>query len=327
MQAATVVPPPTSARRTIGKIGITSGVVARRLRMFIYGPAGAGKTTFASSFPKPIVICGEDGSNELDVSRVTFDEAGRVVPKAWAEVIDAVETLTHERHDFETLVLDGADSIDELARAVVLRANPKWKSISDPGFGKGESAVLDVWRGLVMRLEEAWKKMNVVIVGHAKVKRFDNPEGLPYDRYQPSITDHPQGNVAGFLQGWVDVQAFAKFEVNTYTENKRTIGVGTGARVLHLQRMPAWEAKCRPRGMPAEIPLSYDDFAHALREGQSPVALRAELERLLPSVDEKTRETVRAWLETEDAKNVVKLAVAVDRLRAKAMTTTEEVSS
>lgn len=115
-------------------------------RIVIYGPHGIGKNTFAGAAPCPVLINLEDGhpaGQPIDA----FPRA-----ESFAEVMEAMQALYNEDHDFQTLVIDSLDWLEPLVWAETIRrnneANPskQWSSIEDAGYGKGYIATLDVWR-------------------------------------------------------------------------------------------------------------------------------------------------------------------------------------
>src|SRR6185436_11325620 len=88
--------PKGPSRMTLGNV--VKGPVAAPLRTVLYGPEGIGKSTFAAGSHKPIFLCAEDGTNELDVARLK--------PATWDELFEAIAMLTTETHDYATVVTD-----------------------------------------------------------------------------------------------------------------------------------------------------------------------------------------------------------------------------
>ncbi|MEO5355430.1 MAG: ATP-binding protein [Magnetococcus sp. XQGC-1] len=78
--------------------------------------AGVGKSTFAARSPKPVFIITEDGLGLLQVT--SFPQA-----RTFVEVLEALDSLLNEPHDFETVVLDSLDWLEPLIWAEVCRAN------------------------------------------------------------------------------------------------------------------------------------------------------------------------------------------------------------
>lgn len=72
-------------------------------KVVIYGVPGVGKTTFAATWPKPILLRTEDGASALDVP--TFPK----VASSISDLRDACNALLQEQHDFKTLILDSLD--------------------------------------------------------------------------------------------------------------------------------------------------------------------------------------------------------------------------
>ena len=109
-----------------------------------------------------------------------------------------------------------------------------WKAVCDEGkvetieqyaggYGKGYVRALDLWRTLLKELSVLNDKMHVLLIGHAQIKSFQDPE-LPsaYDRYQLKIND----KAAALVRDAADTVLFARFE----TELVRNPGASQGPR-------------------------------------------------------------------------------------------------
>ncbi|MCL2649234.1 MAG: ATP-binding protein [Phycisphaerales bacterium] len=71
-------------------------------RLLVYGTEGIGKTTLAAAAPSPIFIPTEDGLDQIDC-------ASFPLAKNFADVENALRSLIHEKHEFETVVIDSCD--------------------------------------------------------------------------------------------------------------------------------------------------------------------------------------------------------------------------
>lgn len=256
--------------RRMGLKAITSGKLDKPIRVMIHGGEGVGKSTFAADTPSPVFLCSEDGTATLDVHR--FPE-----PRTFEEALEALDVLELEDHKFQTAVIDTVDWLEPLIWNHVCRINGK-PDLEAFGYGKGYTAALEAWRVLFHRLDviREKRKMGVVLVGHSEVKKFQNPEGEDYDRFQIAINRR----AAELAKQWVDAVLFASYEQATYkTTSGSTKGVGTGARVLRTSARPAFEAKNR-YALPYELPLSWADFWTAVRKGQDPKVLEATAREL-----------------------------------------------
>jgi hypothetical protein len=289
---------------------VTSGRVESPLRVLLYGTEGVGKSTFAMGAPNPVYLCAEDGTEHLDIHRLP-------APRTWTDVRESIRDLTTEPHDFRALVLDTVDWIEPMLWEHICQKNGK-ASIEAFGFGKGYVAALDEWRLFVADLERLRKdrKMWIVLLAHAVIRTFKNPEGEDYDRWQLKIHD----KASGLLKEWSDCVLFANFETCTFEDSKaKTKAISSGARFVHTQRRAAWDAKNR-YDLPERLPLSWADFAAALnaRRPSDPAKLREEIAALVAQVKD---EAISKWVAdalTKAANDAASLARIKDRLAAKA---------
>jgi len=223
-------------------------------RICIYSTHGVGKSTLASQFPKPIFISTEDGLDALDV--VSFSKATQI-----SDVVDSIKTLLKEDHDFKTVVVD---SVDWLVTPLIEKSINSQYDEKQQAYGKGQMYMAEEFREILQGLDALRLKrgMNVVLIAHAAVVKFEDPRSDPYDRYQPKL---PKACNA-LLQEWVDVLAFAAFKVIIKKTDakgfdaQRTRGVTTGERLLHLVENPAFAAKNR-YSCPEEIAMSFEQLA------------------------------------------------------------------
>lgn len=240
---------------------IRAGQLRRPLRCLFYGPEGVGKSSLAADAPAPIFLDVEGGADNLDVARYPFrDEAGGHIPRTFGEVLAAIDDLATNVHDYQTVVIDTVDALESLIHRQLCADHGK-SSIEDFGYGKGYVAALDVFRLLTHRLETLRDRgLAVLLVGHASAKTYKNPLGEDYDRFQLRVHD----KAGGLLKEWCDVVGFIRFDEGAAklkgdtAQTKRARGYSTGARLVHLSRTAAWDAKAR-LGLPAEFEL---DAAH-----------------------------------------------------------------
>lgn len=248
---------------------VTRGTIERPLRVVLYGVEGIGKSTFGADAPAPVFLGAEDGTAHLDVAR--FPQ-----PRTWGEAIDVLRVLCTDSHDFKTLVVDTVDWLEPLCWRAVCEAAKK-PDIEAFGYGKGYLAALEEWRRFVRGLDALREKgMSVVLLAHALVRPFRNPEGEDYDRYTLKVNE----KAAGLLREWADAVLFANYQsFGAKQQNGRAKNIGTGARTLYTTHRPAADAKNR-WSLPDELPMGWRPFADALAESRTPAraaALRAQL--------------------------------------------------
>ena len=232
-------------------------------RIMIYGREGVGKSTFGASAPGAIFVQTEDGLGEISCSKFPLAHT-------LSEVLDALTALRDEPHNFQTVVIDSADWLerlifDEVCREFGVRNIEK----ADGGYGRGYTHAITHWRKIVKLLDEIRDRCNmmVILVAHAKVERFEDPENAAYDRYTPRLHKH----AASLISEWVDAVLFANKKFRVQKENDRAIaspiGADGGERIIRTVGSPACIAKNR-YGLPSEIPLSWQAFINAYQNVQ-----------------------------------------------------------
>lgn len=252
----------------LGLGSIQRGKRQRPPRLFAYGTPGVGKSTWANGAPNPVFIPTEDGLGEIDCA--SFPLAG-----SYGEVIQSIQTLLREPHDFETVVIDTLDWLEKLIWEHVC-ADASVKSIDKVGggYGKGYDAAVKYWQEVVNLLDLLRDKgMVIILLAHTKVERFEDPEATPYDRYSPKL----HKAASALVTEWADAVLFAtrKFRVqseDTGFNRKRSIahavGKDGGDRVLRCIGGPSCVAKNR-FSITEELPLSWAAFMDALARRQA----------------------------------------------------------
>ncbi len=221
-------------------------------RICIYGGHGIGKSTLASKFPAPIFISTEDGLDSLDVT--SFPRATKV-----EDVVENIKTLIKEDHEFKTVVID---SVDWLIEPLIVSNVESSHDAKDLAYGKGQMLVAEEFREILQGLDvlRVKRRMNIVLIAHAAVVKFEDPRTEPYDRFQPKLPNRCNA----LLQEWADVLAFAAFKViirksDSGFNNQKTRGVTTGERLLHFVENPAFAAKNRYT-CPEEVEMTIENL-------------------------------------------------------------------
>jgi hypothetical protein len=144
--------------------------VTKRLKLFMFGPAGVGKTTAAIQFPQSYVIDCERGTENYD--KLITDSGSAVFQTTdIQEVIQEVKSLLTEKHDFRTLVIDPVSTVyNDLL--------DKCETQVGSDFGRHFGAANKTMKrlaNLIMSLD-----MNVVITAHAKPEYGQNLAKIGY---------------------------------------------------------------------------------------------------------------------------------------------------
>lgn len=242
--------------KEFSRLNIVSTNEPKPPRLVVYGGPGVGKTSFAASADKPIFLCTEDGLGQLTVDHfpliTTFEE-----------LIDHIDALVSEDHDYKTVVLDSLDWLESIIWGKVAEDQGK-KSIEDIGFAKGYIFALNYWREVLNGLNylRLNKGMTPVLIAHSQVKTFQSPTTEPYDRYNLKL--HPKA--AALVEEWADAILYAGYKVVTKGNKEKgdhVRGIGSGERLLYTAERPGYIAKNR-YDLPPEMPFVWEHFIEAI---------------------------------------------------------------
>jgi AAA domain len=144
--------------------------VTKRLKMFMFGPAGVGKTTAAIQFPNSYIIDGEKGTENYD-KIITASNSVVFQTTDMNEVVQEVKSLLTVPHDYRTLVIDPITTIyNDLL--------DKCETLVGADFGRHYGAANKTMKrlaNLIMNLD-----MNVIVTAHAKAEYGENFRKLGY---------------------------------------------------------------------------------------------------------------------------------------------------
>jgi hypothetical protein len=144
--------------------------VTKRLKLFMFGPAGVGKTTAAIQFPNSYIIDAERGTENYD-KLITASGSSVFQTTDVNEVVQEVKALLTEKHDYRTLVIDPITPIfNDLL--------DKCETQVGADFGRHYGAANKTMKrlaNLIMNLD-----MNVIVTAHAKAEYGENLRKLGY---------------------------------------------------------------------------------------------------------------------------------------------------
>ena len=274
------------------KLKITEGKVQRPIRFVAYGPEGIGKSTFASQFPAPLFIDVENGTSQLDVKRAP-------TPATWRDLLNTLDILIEDPGPFRTIVIDTADKAEQLLTEALLEENEVTTiEAIGGGYGKGYTALQErLYRDLLRRLDRLiGKGINVTILAHAQMRKFESPEDPPYDRWELKLSKKN----SPLLKEWTDILMFTNYAVKVVEEkNKKVKAKGVAKRVMYFNHAPTHDAKNR-FGLEDGQPLGFEPLK-AIYDGITETVP----ERTMLTVDSPYEDIVEGDNILEDPRDVI----------------------
>jgi hypothetical protein len=241
----------------------------RPRRIIVAGPPKVGKSTFACSADRPIVIPmkGEEGIDDLNVESFPVCEK-------FGELLEALGTVYADKHEFKTLVIDSVSALEPIVWDETRRINGGVDSIEkiNGGYSKGYTEALKQWREIIAGLDAIRKErgMTILLITHTRVGKFNDPMLEPYDQYSYDIHD----KASAFLRRWADGLLFVRRKIVVRKDDtgfnqthNRPVDIGAGQPFLYTQERPAHPGGGRGVAwskLPYEMPLSWAAFSEAL---------------------------------------------------------------
>lgn len=173
----------------------------RPQRMLIYGLPGIGTSTFAAGLPSPVFIPADDSTSHIRCPRFP-------VAKHFGDLMQALEELYIEPHDYSTVVVDPLDAVERLIEEEVCRSHGAKPLAEIP---RAARHVLTHWRRLLRRLDLLRDDipLHVVLVARARPRcaaaNLESERSLARPQYRPILCHR----VASLLQIWSDDILFA----------------------------------------------------------------------------------------------------------------------
>ncbi len=224
----------------------------------IHGDPGVGKTTFCAYAPSPIFIQTEDGLGNLEIPAFPL-------ALSFQDVMDALNVLITETHQFKTVVLDSLDWLEPLIWDKVCQGH-KVATIEALGYGKGYVEATYLWREFLERIKTLRDQRNIltIMTAHSAIVKVDDPSMPAYDTRDLKM----HKKASALVEEFADVILYATTQTTMVTEKEgfnstRNRAVTTGERVMHTVGQPAFLAKNR-YSLPSPLPLSWDAFSSAM---------------------------------------------------------------
>lgn len=238
---------------------ITKGKQKLPPRIIIYGVDGIGKSSFAADAPDAIFTQTENRLSHLDVAKFPL-------ARTWDDAMKTLEVLFEQDHKYKYHVTDSLDWLEKLAHKELCKRHGEESIVSNTkgspfSFGRGWGLADELMAEYLEALEALQTElgMGIIIIAHAKIKKFDDPMRESYDKYNLAVHE----KVSERYKQWADCVFFANYKVMTKGEEVGYKKVkhkakGVGERILYTEERPAYEAK-NSYDLPEEMPLLYEN--------------------------------------------------------------------
>ncbi|HDZ25649.1 hypothetical protein LCGC14_0809580 [marine sediment metagenome] len=250
---------------------ISSETCLKAPRILVLGVEKIGKTTFAADSNEPIFcpIKSEKGADNVLLPKF---KSGQTVPQFPAcntmdDLRSCFSTLWEETHSYQTIVIDSASALQPLVFEEVCKDHGV-KHIDKvlKGYNKGQNIALNTWQSITDTLDLFREERNIssIIIGHVRIKRFDDPIAGSYDSYEFDLDKH----AAAHFYRWADAILFCNTKTAVTKEDvgyKKEIGraddIAGDQRFLYTKNRPAHPGGGRgPFGqLPYELPMPKDN--------------------------------------------------------------------
>jgi hypothetical protein len=221
-------------------------------RLFVYGIAGIGKSTFGARLPSPLFVDFDHGVDDVHVDRIPG-------PKTWTESMDLIRSIAANPGAYKSLVIDTVDPLEEMAQDYVAQEAGKSFSKMNDEFGAGHIAVGSAWKLFLAELDIARQNgMLICLLGHARVRQAMDPTLGSFDQFTSMLG----GRSWAATQRWSDLVGFASWDAALLDKKGEQRIVVTGKRILSTVRGSGFEGKNR-YSLEPKLPLEWP----ALLEG------------------------------------------------------------
>lgn len=276
---------------------IIKGKIPGAKKVVVYGPEGIGKSTFASQFPNPLFIDTEGSTKDMDVARTKK-------PSSWTMILEQIQEVRKNPSLCKTLVVDTIDWAEQMCIEHICTKHNK-EGIESFGYGNGYVYAKEEFGRFLNRLDDVVEAgINVVLVAHAQMRKFEQPEEMgAYDRYELKLGKKTSSQISPLVKEWADMLLFANYKTYAVAidDNGKKYKPQGGKRVMFTSHHPCWDAKNR-YGLPDEMDFAYAGIAHIIEPATGTMKQKTNTEHKSVEEQKPAAETMETKDETPKEK-------------------------
>lgn len=260
------------------------------IKALIYGPSGAGKTTFAATAPKPIFASSEKGLMSIRHLSPQFAEINSL-----QDLKDLYNFLKNEKHEFETCVIDSITEINDIIKTEIETKNKRNMQLQDWGILQKEiKDILRKFRDLPMHIiflaQETTEKDEEKIV-----------------KYLPSLNGKSATEIAYYMDtvGYCFIDKLGNRKIGTmpnekYLTKDRTNVIEGGENQNFSEWVEAMKKTIKTTSQKTEKPAQITDE-------KTQKTAKKSTKKTEPSIDEKVEKAAEKSILGDLQKTIEKL--------------------
>ena len=230
----------------------------------IAGEPGMGKTTLASTFPKPAFIKTEDGTRSIQGRNFVETD----LCNSMNSVIKAFDTAILDS-SINTIIVDSISSLEKIVVEEIIAKDGRAKSINQAfgGYGNGQQMVGHAMGELRKKAQQAQiAGKNTVFISHTRIHEVQSVDTINYNKITLQLM---KPSLQHFVNE-VDMVAFIRLVIDVADDDNDRVGVSTGDREIVCHTTASYDSKNR-MGITAPIPFVNDPgvnpLIHKIKEG------------------------------------------------------------
>lgn len=259
----------------VNMLNIQKNKAQRAKKVLLYGVEGVGKTTLASKFPEPLFIDLDQGSDFMEVDRVSDI-------RSFEELMQALREIG--KTSYQTVVIDTADKTEELGVLHLLQKHRK-NGLEDFGYGSGFTYLKELMSVFLTACSQLIAEgKHVVILAHSKLETIKDPLfEEEYQRHTLKFESKGGKQISPLFKEWADLMLFCNYETFLSTQKTGKATAHGKRRLMYAERTQAFDAKNR-FGLPEKMELDFKHIAHLFSQTQKEEPKQDKKRELITSI-------------------------------------------